>query len=330
MGRGYYESAVLRGRSAAIPLALFVAASLITPASALAVSTAGGGDGNSQAVSAAPAGPAPEPTVMLVGAGDIAVCGTNEIDSATAALVQNVLDADSTAMVFTAGDNVYPDGSLTHFNNCYEPTWGAFKSRTRPGLGNHEYYNNPGAAGYFEYFGAQAGPSARGWYKFNAGTWKVYQLTSECRAQSTCYLKQLRWLKRDLRNKPRQCVMAVWHRPLFSTGEHGDSVRMRKVFAALYAAGAELVVNGHDHGYQRFKPIDSLGVEDAASGIREIVVATGGAALYDFPTDSDLIATRDNTSHGVLKLNLAPGSYSWEFVPVPGDTFTDEGTADCH
>lgn len=269
-------------------------------------------------------------SVTLVGAGDIAVCGSNVTDTATAALVQDVLDADSSAIAFTAGDNVYPDGSQTQFNNCYEPTWGSFKARTRPGIGNHEFYNNPGAAGYFAYFGSNAGPDGRGYYKFNAGTWKVYQLTSECRAKSTCYADQLRWLKRDLRNKPRECVMAVWHRPLFSTGEHGDSVRMRKVFAALYDAGAELVVNGHDHGYQRFKPIDSLGVEDAANGIREIVVATGGAALYEFPTDSDLIATRDNTSHGVLKLTLATDSYSWEFVPAAGDTFTDTGSASCH
>jgi hypothetical protein len=158
----------------------------------------------------------------------------------------------------------------------------------------------------------------------------VYSLTSECGAKSACYRKQLRWLKADLVNKPRQCVMAVWHRPLFSTGEHGNSGRMRQVFAALYDAGADLVVNGHDHGYQRFKPLDSLGVEDATNGIRQFVAATGGASLYDFPTDSPLLDKRDNTSHGVLKLTLAPGSYSWDFVPVPGDTFTDTGTADCH
>jgi hypothetical protein len=105
---------------------------------------------------------------------------------------------------------------------------------------------------------------------------------------------------------------------------------MRKVFAALYAAGAEVVVNGHDHGYQRFKPVDSLGVVDATNGIREFVVGTGGASLYDFPTDSPLIKVRDNSSHGVLELTLAPGSYSWEFLAVPGDTFTDTGRADCH
>ena len=277
-----------------------------------------------------PSGTVPERTLTLVGAGDIAVCGTNETDSATAALVQQILDSDTTAIAFTAGDNVYPDGSPVYFDSCYEETWGAFKARTRPGIGNHEYYRNPEATGYFDYFGAVAGSNQRGWYKFNAGTWRVYSLTSECAVNTGCFVTQLRWLKRDLRKRPRQCAMAIWHRPLFSTGEHGDSARMRQAFAALYDAGAELVVNGHDHGYQRFKPADSLGVEEETYGVREFVVATGGASLYPFPTGSDLLAIRDNTSHGVLKLTLAPGSYSWQFVPVPGETFTDSGTADCH
>jgi hypothetical protein len=307
-------------------MALAMCISVAAPNVAWAAST----QSTDGAADAMPTGTIPGATVTLVGAGDIAVCGTNQIDSATAAIVQNVLDNDTTAIAFTAGDNVYPDGSAINFDTCYQQTWGAFKSRTRPGIGNHEFYRNPGAAGYFGYFGALAGPDNRGYYKFNAGTWKVYQLSSECSAKSTCYAKQLRWLKADLASKPNQCVLAIWHRPLFSTGEHGDSVRMRKIFAALYDAGAELVVNGHDHGYQRLKPVDSLGVDDPTNGVREIVVATGGASLYDFPTSSDLIEVRDNTSHGVLKLTLAPGSYSWEFVPVPGDTFTDSGTANCH
>jgi hypothetical protein len=314
---------VFSTRLAAPSLVLLVASWVLAPAPASAAPTSGtGGD--------IAVGPAAEPTVTLVGAGDIAVCGTNDIDLATATLVQGILDDDPTAVAFTAGDNVYPDGSPTYFANCYEPTWGAFKERTRPGIGNHEFYRNPGAAGYFEYFGARAGPAGRGYYRFNAGTWKVYSLTSECSAKSTCYLQQLKWLKSDLRNKPRECVLAIWHRPLFSTSVHGNNVRMRKVFAALYAAGAEVVVNGHDHGYQRFKPVDSLGVVDATNGIREFVVGTGGASLYDFPTDSPLIKVRDNSSHGVLELTLAAGSYSWEFLAVPGDNFTDTGRADCH
>jgi acid phosphatase type 7 len=292
---------------------LLAAALLLAPLPASAASLAGTGGAE---------------TVTLVGAGDIAVCGT-ERDSATAALVQDVLNSDPTAIAFTSGDNAYPDGSPEDFNNCYEPTWGVFKARTRPTPGNHDYLT-PGAAGYFAYFGRRAGPEGRGWYKILAGTWRVYMMTSECPVDSSCFRKQLRWLKADLRNNPRECTMAVWHRPLFSTGEHGNSVRMRQVFSVLYNRGAELVINGHDHGYQRFKPADAMGIEDPTRGIREFVVATGGASLYAFETDSALLEARDNTSHGVLKLTLAAGSYSWEFIPVPGKTFTDTGSADCH
>lgn len=155
-------------------------------------------------------------------------------------------------------------------------------------------------------------------------------LTSECRVDSSCYRKQLRWLRSDLRNNPHECVMAVWHRPLYSTGEHGNSGRMRQVFEVLYNRGADVVVTGHDHGYQRFKPADAMGGEDQARGIRQFVVATGGASLYAFESDSPLLDVRDNTSHGVLELTLAPGSYTWEFVPIEGKSFTDSGSAACH
>ena len=319
----------MRGKYATIVVALLMTATLLGPTSTLAVSTAGD-TATTAWTEEITTGTTGDQTVTLVGAGDIAVCGPNETDSATAALVQTILDANSTALAFTSGDNVYPDGSLNHFRSCYRPTWGAFKARTRPVPGNHEYYNNPRAEGYFTYFGSRAGPSGRGWYAFSPGEWRVYMLTSECRARSTCFAKQLDWLTADLTKNPRECVMAVWHRPLFSTGEHGNSARMRGVFEALYKAGAELVVNGHDHGYQRLKPVDAMGIEDPRNGLREIVVATGGASLYDFPTNSHLVAVRDNTSHGVLKLTLAPGSYRWEFVPIPGDSFTDRGTAACH
>lgn len=266
----------------------------------------------------------------LVGAGDIASCSYTR-DSDTAALVAEVLAADSSASVFTVGDNVYPDGSAQFFNDCYEPTWGAFKADTRPVIGNHEYYKNPGAAGYFEYFGANAGPPGQGWYRYESGTWRVYALTSECAKTTACYGAQLNWLKADLAAEPHRCVMALWHRPLFSTGAHGNSSRMSDVFKELYDAGAEVVLTGHDHGYQRFAPADVTGTPDAVRGVREFVVGTGGAGLYAFPTTSALLEVRDNTTHGVLRLGLAPGAYSWEFMPRPGaGTFTDSGTAACH
>jgi len=269
-------------------------------------------------------GPAVVDTQTLVGAGDIAWCG-GKADTATASLAASI-----PGIVFTAGDNVYPDGSRANFLNCYGPTWGALKSRTRSTVGNHEYYHHPGARAYFRYFGRKAGPRGRGYYRYDAGTWRVYSLTSECRATSTCYQEQLAWLENDLVNNPHECVAAIWHRPLYSTGPHGNSGRMRALFQLLYDYGAEIVINGHDHMYERFTPLDANGTPDPATGIREFVVGTGGASLYGFKTDSPLIDVRDNTSHGVLRLDLSPGSYSWQFIPVEGDSFTDSGTDTCH
>ena len=148
---------------------------------------------------------------------------------------------------------------------------------------------------------------------------------------TTCYDAQFNWLKADLTAEPHRCVMAMWHRPLFSTGAHGNSSRMSDVFKLLYDSGAEMVITGHDHGYQRFAPADSAGMPDSVRGVREFVAGTGGASLYAFPTDSPLIDVRDNTTYGALRLDLAPGGYSWEFLPATGPSgFTDRGTAACH
>ncbi|MEX2546737.1 MAG: metallophosphoesterase, partial [Chloroflexota bacterium] len=266
----------------------------------------------------------------LVGAGDIASCA-HAHDSETAAVVSAVLSENASAVAFTLGDNVYPDGSAQYFAGCYEPTWGVFKADTRPVPGNHDYANNPGAAPYFAYFGDSAGVADRGWYRYESGTWRVYALNSECANGTTCYNAQLSWLKADLAAEPHRCVMAIWHRPLFSTGAHGNSSRMSDAFKALYDAGAEIVIAGHDHGYQRFAPADVNGAPDPTLGVREFVVGTGGAALYAFPTNSALLEVRDNTTYGVLRLGMTPGAYSWEFLPVPAPgAFTDSGTGACH
>ena len=274
--------------------------------------------------------PATTGSVTLIGAGDIAVCGSNVRDSATAQVVSDVLVGDPTAIAFTAGDNVYPDGSASWYSACYEPTWGAFKSRTRPVPGNHDYYNNPTGAGYFGYFGSLAGPSGRGWYAYDAGTWRVYALNSECAVASRCYARQYAWLATDLAANPRQCVTAIWHRPRFSTGPHGSSARMAAVFKLLYDNGAELVVNGHDHMYERFAPLAPNGMVDAALGVREFVVGSGGASLYGFQTSYAGLEVRDNTTRGVLRLDLAPGGYAWHFLPARIGAFTDAGAGTCH
>jgi hypothetical protein len=264
----------------------------------------------------------------VVGAGDISTCTDNH-DGETAALVSAVLQADPGATAFTVGDTVYPDGSPEYYTNCYGPTWGAFVSRTYPVIGNKEYVNSPRAAGYFAYFGDRAGRAGRGWYAYDAGTWRVYALNSDCRQISAC-AKQYNWLKGDLAAHPRQCVMAMWHRPHFNTGSHKTSPAMDAAFRLLYGKGAEIVVSGHDHNYQRFKPAKPNGVADAVRGIRQFIVGTGGAGLHPFSTTSALLEVRNYTSYGVLKLTLRPGSYAWEFIPVTTGAFTDSGQESCH
>lgn len=281
------------------------------------------------AIAAAPAALADTASRTLIGAGDIAVCGSNHKDAATAALVKSVLDADSTAWAFTAGDNVYPDGSISYFTNCYAPTWGQFKQRTRPVPGNHDYYNNPLAVGYFGYFGLLAGPLFRGWYRYDLGTWRIYALTSECAPGTTCFDKQYSWLRNDLVSYPHRCVLAIWHRPRFSSGPHGSSTRMDPIWKLLYAKGAELVISGHDHDYERFAMMDGSG-NKRASGMRQFVVGTGGAGLYRIGTPLPASQARNDTSHGVLRLTLRGNSYEWRFMPIPGDTFNDAGSNSCH
>ncbi len=261
---------------------------------------------------------------VLVGAGDIASCGGSG-DSATAALIRNI-----PGTVFTAGDNVYPSGSTAQFAGCYDPSWGAFRLRTRPAAGNHDY-ETAAAAAYFSYFGTLAGNPRYGFYAYNRGTWRIYVLNSNCWAVGGCAAgsPQERWLRNDLARFPHQCVLAYWHHPLFSSGPHGNNASVRPLWNDLYAAGAELVINGHDHDYERFAPQSPSGVA-TSRGIREIVVGTGGESHYSFATIRVNSQVRNATTYGVLKLTLHAASYSWQFIPVAGSTFRDSGTTACH
>jgi hypothetical protein len=261
---------------------------------------------------------------VLVGAGDIAWCGGSG-DSSTAALIRSI-----PGTVFDAGDNAYEYGSPWDYGNCYGPTWGAFKSRTRPAPGNHDY-ETAGARGYFGYFGARAGTAGKGYYAYNLGTWRVYVLNSNCWAVGGCQRGSAQevWLRRDLAAYPHRCVLAYWHHPLFSSGLHGNQTAVRAFWDDLYAARAEVVINGHDHDYERFAaqtPWGSL----SSVGIREFVVGTGGRSHYAFGTIRAHSQVRNSTTFGVLKLTLHATSYDWRFVPVAGRTFTDSGSGSCH
>ena len=265
--------------------------------------------------------PAPDP--VLVGAGDIARCSSTG-DDQTATLLDGI-----EGTVFTAGDNAYPDGSSRDFVQCYEPSWGRHRDRTRPVPGNHEYLT-AGAAGYREYFGSAAVRNGTTWYAYDLGAWRIYGLDSECAAVGGCgsTSPQGRWLATDLARHPRRCVAAIWHRPLFSSGLERGDVRTAWMWRTLDAAGAEIVVSGHDHDYERFSRKHSDGTA-AANGVRQFVVGTGGAVLRSFGTRVSNSVVRWNGSFGVLVLRLRPTSYGWRFAPVAGSTFQDSGSTPC-
>jgi hypothetical protein len=260
---------------------------------------------------------------VLVGAGDVADCGRSA-DTRTAKLIDGIA-----GRVFAAGDLAYPTGSARQFRDCYGPTWGRFRSRTSPAVGNHEY-QTAGARGYFDYFGSAAGARGKGWYAYDLGTWRIYVLNSNCRiVRCGPDSAQGRWLRADLAAHPRACVAAIWHHPLFSSGEHGSTARSRRLWAPLAAAGADLVLNGHDHDYERFAP-QTVDGDPSPHGMREFVVGTGGAALRGFAHVAANSVARSAAAHGVLKLTLGAGGYAWMFVAVQGKTYTDAGSAACH
>ncbi|WP_404784143.1 metallophosphoesterase family protein [Altericista sp. CCNU0014] len=270
--------------------------------------------GTNQSAPAAVADP------VLVGAGDIADCTKSE-DELTAQSIDKI-----PGTVFTAGDDAYPRGTAEDFQNCYEPTWGRFKARTFPVPGNHEYYS-PNAEPYYAYFGAKAGVAGKGYYSYNLGKWHVVALNSNIDAQTGS--EQEQWLKADLAAHPRACTLAYWHHPVFSSGVHGNDPKMQDIWQTLYRAGVDVVVNGHDHHYERFAPQNPDGKADPKRGIRQFVVGTGGAELRELATVRPNSEVQNTATYGVIKFVLSPKSYRWEFIPIQGQTFTDRGTQAC-
>lgn len=262
---------------------------------------------------------------VFVGAGDIASCNSSG-DEATANLLEGI-----SGTVFTLGDNAYDAGHPTEYTNCYDPTWGRHKARTRPAPGNHDYYT-AGAIGYYNYFGSTAGDPTKGYYSYDLGAWHVIVINSECAQVGGCYAgsPQEEWLRADLAAHPTACTLAYWHSPRFSSGStHGSSLLMQAIWQALYDFRADLVLTGHEHNYERFAPQDPLGNLDNARGIREFVVGTGGKSHYGFGTILPNSQARNSDTYGVLKLTLHSASYDWEFIPEAGKTFTDSGSASC-
>ena len=266
---------------------------------------------------------------ILVGAGDIARCGRQEGEQ-TAQLLDQVVAGGVETVVFTAGDNAYENGTIEEYQQCYGPTWGRHKDRTRPVLGNHEYELGS-AAGYFQYYGAMAGDSNEGYYSYDLGSWHVVVLNTSdhCRAVACDENSaQTQWLHADLAEHRTFCTVAMWHAPLFTSGQaEGSSRNLRPFWEALYDNGADVIVNGHEHSYERFAPQTPDGLQEPDYGIREFVVGTGGDSLRAFlssPAPNSEI--RNDTTHGVLRLTLHPATYDWEFIPTAGAEFRDAGS----
>ena len=233
-------------------------------------------------------------------------------------------------VVLALGDIQYGLGARGAFEASYDASWGRVKSSTRPVPGNHEY-GTAGAASYFEYFGAAAGDPTEGYYSFEVGDWHVVALNSNCVAVGGCDTgsAQERWLRSDLAAHPARCTLAYWHHPRYSSGWHGSDVTYAAFWEALVDANADLVLVGHDHGYERFAPQNARGGRDLARGIREFVVGTGGRSLRRFTRVSPNSEARDATSFGVLELTLGADAYGWRYRPAVG-WFADAGSARCH
>ncbi len=269
-----------------------------------------------QATPPATVSPAADPVIFA--AGDIASCGLTT-DESTAKLLDKL---DGT--ILALGDIAYGSGTTAEFRNCYDPTWGRHKARTYPAPGNHDYVS---ILPYYEYFGKRAGSIREGYYSFDLGAWHVIALNSNVDAHKGS--PQEKWLRADLEANTTACTLAFWHHPLYSSGQHGNDMRMRDVWRALLEYRVSVVLNGHDHDYERFAPQDADGQADAERGIREFVVGTGGASLRRFAMIRPNSEARDSQTWGILKMTLHPTGYDWVFIPIDGQTFHDSGSAAC-
>lgn len=292
--------------------------SVVLAALALALAGCGSGDGPAAAPPPRPA-TAPVATVPLLpelraaapvrvaAAGDIA----DRLESAAATAA--VVTAVAPDFVLTTGDNAYGSGSAEDFATKYEPTWGRFKAITRPSPGNHDY-RTPGAAGYFDYFAEQTGRAP--YYAWNAGAWRFYSLNSEI--DMAVGSPQERWLRADLAGNAGRNVLAYWHRPRFTcSSRHAPEGGTQPLWAALTEAGAELLLTGHNHSYERFEK-RGPGGEQAGTGVREFVTGAGGADRYRLSEGCPGREAGEDDAYGVLELTLRPDGYAWAFRTVDG------------
>lgn len=293
-----------------------------------------------------PPAASPAPVIALsgasvfIGVGDIASC-ESRLSVGTAVLVDSVLRADSIAKVdnavFTLGDNVYTSGTTSQFNDCFTRTWGDPAKRImkslHPSPGNHEYYT-PAADPYYKYFGPSAGVVGKGYYSYDVGKWHVIVVNSEIVVNpvfgDAARAAQMDWLEKDLKAHKVPCTIAYWHHPRFSSGWHGGDRRLVPIWQLLYENDVDLVLSGHDHDYERFRPMTPAGVSDSAKGITQIVAGTGGEELRGFTSAINVnSAYRIEGRAGVLLLTLGAAEYRSAFLEVGGRIW-DQSGGKCH
>jgi hypothetical protein len=235
----------------------------------------------------------------------------------------------SPAAVLLLGDNQYENGALAKYQASFDPSWGRLKAVTRPIPGNHEYAT-ANAQGYYDYFGMAAGDPTKGWYSFDLGQWHLIALSSNCAAVGGCGTSssQGQWLAADLAAHPDVCTLAFWHHPRFSSGPHGDDPLFQDFWTLLRSAGADLILNGHDHGYERFAPQSPTGAADPG-GPRALVVGTGGKDLTSVMTVRANSEVRNYSSFGILEMKLHANGYEWRFLSDSGAVL-DSGHGLCH
>jgi hypothetical protein len=270
--------------------------------------------------------------VVILAAGDITKCGGGTPSPTGGAMITSNMLLNDPGLIFTLGDNSNDTGMTADYENCYGPTWGRLMSRTYPSMGNHDQIADSQGGPYFAYFTGMTGTF--GHYSMNLGTWHIVVLNAECGVGNQgcgAGSPQEVWLKQDLAaNNAQKCILAIWHQPLFTSGTQNETPGMQTFWNDLYAAGADIILNGHNHNYERFAPQDPYRNPDT-NGIREFVVGTGGASL---DTSALPLApneeVRSAAAYGYIKLTLKVDSYDWQFIAQPGKSFNDYGSGVCH
>jgi Concanavalin A-like lectin/glucanases superfamily len=282
---------------------------------------------------------------VVFAAGSISSCFDSGAGRVAAAVLSTVPDA----LLQTLGNHAYENGSASEFANCYAPTYGVAKARTRPAVGNHDNYALPAGAGYRNYFSAQLaalGPTASDptklYYSYDLGAWHIVVLNDTCLVSGSggtpgCdEAAQEQWLRNDLSTHPNDCVLGIANRPRWSSDNNQSRTDHGVYWDIFHQYGVDLVLAGAAHHYERFAPMDPSGNLDLTYGIRQIISGHGGYGSNSIVNLMPNSEVYDDTSYGALKLTLHSGSYDWQFMPIAdnvdpgGGSFTDSGSNNCH